>query len=70
MKEKFLPTYKTGWVFWPGANMLNFVLVPQNNRVLFANAAGLVWNTILSYINSTPEVTAAPWQGSHPSKAT
>lgn len=36
-----------GSVFWPAANMFNFMLVPPSGRVLYVNAAGLLWNTFL-----------------------
>lgn len=37
----------------PPANLLNFMLVPPGSRVLFVNAAGLLWNAFLSFENST-----------------
>jgi len=39
--------FQAGWVFWPVANMANFLLVPPTGRVLYANCAGLLWNTFL-----------------------
>lgn len=53
------PCMQVGWAFWPAANLVNFVLVPPTHRVLFANAAGLFWNAVLSWENSTKGRVAA-----------
>lgn len=53
LRQAFVPTYTAGWGFWLPANLVNFVFVPPTGRVLFANAAGLIWNAILSLENST-----------------
>ncbi|GLC35329.1 hypothetical protein PLESTF_001216500 [Pleodorina starrii] len=41
-----------GSVFWPAANMLNFMFCPPAGRLLYVNCAGLAWNAILSAYNS------------------
>jgi protein Mpv17 len=60
----FVGTYVTGSVFWPAANMLNFMFVPPSGRVAYVNAAGLIWNAYLSLVNSAQkqaeEAVAAP----------
>lgn len=43
----FLPTFASGSVFWPLANVLNFRFVPPTHRVLYVNAMGLLWNAFL-----------------------
>ena len=48
----FWPSYMGGCIFWPLANMINFTLVPTQSRVLYVNAVGLIWNTLLSYYDS------------------
>ncbi|KAG2498721.1 hypothetical protein HYH03_003461 [Edaphochlamys debaryana] len=70
LRQVFVPTYMTGSVFWPIANIFNFTMVPPTNRVLYVNCAGLIWNAILSAYNSRaleaqqqeqrPAVAAAP----------
>ncbi|GAQ78838.1 Mpv17-like protein [Klebsormidium nitens] len=52
LEQGFLPTYTSGCVFWPVANMFNFTMVPPTERVLYSNIVGLVWNSYLSYANS------------------
>lgn len=54
-----LPTFLSGSLFWPAANLINFMAVPPSGRVVYANAAGLLWNTFLSYENSTKGSVAA-----------
>lgn len=51
-KEKFVPTFVAGSVFWPIANVINFQFVPASQRVLYVGAVGLMWNTFLSWQNS------------------
>ncbi|KAK9820968.1 hypothetical protein WJX81_002298 [Elliptochloris bilobata] len=52
LRISFAPVFRAGWVFWPAANMINFLLVPPAGRVLYVNGAGLLWNTYLSYSNA------------------
>lgn len=53
VRQAFPPTFVTGSVFWPTANIFNFMLVPPHLRVPYVNVAGLFWNAWLSYENST-----------------
>ena len=46
-------TFATGTAFWPIVNVFNFLFIPASGRVLYVNAAGLGWNSWLSYENST-----------------
>ena len=54
--RKFMDTWRTvfvaGSVFWPAANMVNFMYCPPKHRVLFLNGGGLFWNAFLSYQNA------------------
>jgi len=47
------PTFKAGAAFWPAANVLNFMFIPATGRVAYVNACGLVWNSYLSWSNSS-----------------
>ena len=47
-----------GTAFWVPVNIVNFALVPPSQRVLYANAAGLLWNAYLSSTNTA--ASAAP----------
>ena len=47
LQSSFMPVFRAGWVFWPAANMVNFLMVPPTQRVLYVNGAGLLWNAYL-----------------------
>lgn len=51
-KEKFLPTFVAGSVFWPIVNIFNFTSVPPQHRVLYVGIVGVTWNIFLSWQNS------------------
>jgi len=46
-------TFVTGSVFWPLANVFNFMFIKPSGRVVYVNIAGLFWNSYLSWENST-----------------
>ena len=54
--RKFMDTWVevcvAGSVFWPAANMINFMYCPPKHRVLFLNGGGVFWNAFLSYQNA------------------
>lgn len=41
VRQAFPPTFVTGSVFWPTANIFNFMLVPPHLRVPYVNVAGV-----------------------------
>ena len=47
-------------MFWPAANMVNFMYCPPKHRVLFLNGGGLFWNAFLSYQNAKSNAKNAP----------
>jgi len=47
----FPRAFAAGCAFWPAANLVNFALVPPGlGRVVYVNAAALVWNSYLSLV--------------------
>ena len=50
--DNMWPTFSMGCFFWPATNIFNFTLVPSSHRVLYVNAAGLLWNSYLSWQTS------------------
>mmetsp|Transcript_19764 Transcript_19764/g.38705 ORF Transcript_19764/g.38705 Transcript_19764/m.38705 type:complete len:196 (-) Transcript_19764:381-968(-) len=44
-------TVVSNWAWWTPVQIANFGFVPAQYQVLFSNAAGVVWNTYLSYVN-------------------
>ena len=67
--RKFMDTWAevcvAGSVFWPAANMVNFMYCPPKHRVLFLNGGGLFWNAFLSYQNakSNAKRSSLPLEG-------
>ncbi|CUM68013.1 uncharacterized protein PRCAT00005728001 [Priceomyces carsonii] len=43
-------TLKTNWVIWPGFQLVNFIVVPVNFRLLVVNLFSISWNCYLSYV--------------------
>lgn len=52
VKEKFWPTYKMGFVYWPTVQTLNFYFMPEKNRVVFVSAASFVWTVYMAHMKS------------------
>lgn len=45
--------FLVGCIFWPVANIINFAFIPSTTRVPYLAAVGSIWNSFLSWINST-----------------
>ncbi|XP_064625140.1 mpv17-like protein 2 [Lineus longissimus] len=54
-KEKFPVIYLTDWSFWPVVQGINFRYVQDRYRVMYVNAATLVWTVFLSYVQFVDE---------------
>ena len=54
LQRKFLPTYVTACLFWPGIQAVNFALVPPQFRVLMVSTSTFVWLTFLSFVKNQP----------------
>lgn len=57
-REKFLNTYRTGLMFWPFVQFLNFALVPLYIRTTFTGCCGFVWATFLCFSRQSGDGTA------------
>ncbi|XP_068178830.1 mpv17-like protein [Antennarius striatus] len=58
-REKFLNTYKTGLMFWPFVQLLNFALVPPYTRTIFTGCCAFIWATFLCFSRQNGDGTAA-----------
>lgn len=52
VKRKFWPTYKIGVCVWPVLQTINFVLIPEHNRVVYVSVCSLMWTTFLAYMKA------------------
>ena len=59
IQKGFVPAAITHTCFWPFANMINFLYVKPNHRVAYVGVVGVMWSTLLSYV----ERVTAPSRG-------
>ncbi|XP_043273280.1 mpv17-like protein [Venturia canescens] len=52
VRQKFWPTYKIGVCVWPVLQTINFVLIPERNRVVYVSVCSLMWTSFLAYMKS------------------
>ncbi|GAB1866727.1 Mpv17-like protein [Camponotus japonicus] len=52
VKIKFWPTYKIGICVWPILQTINFILIPERNRVVYVSVCSLIWTCFLAYMKS------------------
>ncbi|XP_075221070.1 mpv17-like protein isoform X2 [Lycorma delicatula] len=50
--EKFIPTYKVGVCVWPGIQTVNYLFIPERNRVVYISVASLLWTIFLAYMKN------------------
>ncbi|XP_066499087.1 mpv17-like protein [Hoplias malabaricus] len=58
-REKFFNTYKTGLMYWPFMQFLNFVLMPLYLRTAFMGCSAFLWATFLCFSQQNGDGTAA-----------
>ncbi|XP_056097554.1 mpv17-like protein [Rhinichthys klamathensis goyatoka] len=59
-KEKFLNTYKTGLMYWPFMQFLNFSLVPALIRTMFSGCCVFIWAWFLCFSQRSGDGTVTP----------
>ncbi|EGI62725.1 PREDICTED: mpv17-like protein [Acromyrmex echinatior] len=52
VKIKFWPTYKIAICVWPILQTINFILIPERNRVVYVSICSLIWTCFLAYMKS------------------
>ncbi|KAL2732988.1 mpv17-like protein isoform X1 [Vespula maculifrons] len=52
VKQKFWPTYKVGVCIWPILQTINFVLIPEHNRVVYVSVCSFIWTSFLAYMKA------------------
>eukprot|EP01026_Neomeris_dumetosa_P083802 TRINITY_DN9766_c0_g1_i2.p2 TRINITY_DN9766_c0_g1~~TRINITY_DN9766_c0_g1_i2.p2 ORF type:complete len:259 (+),score=10.27 TRINITY_DN9766_c0_g1_i2:270-1046(+) len=48
ISEKLLPTLFMTWKFWPLAHLINFSVIPLEQRILYVNAVSVIYTCLLS----------------------
>ncbi|XP_057552046.1 mpv17-like protein isoform X1 [Hippopotamus amphibius kiboko] len=49
LRQKFWNTYKSGLIYWPFVQLINFSLVPVHWRTAYTGLCGFVWATFLCF---------------------
>ncbi|XP_011297303.1 mpv17-like protein [Fopius arisanus] len=52
VKRKFIPTWRMGICVWPVLQTINFVLIPERNRVVYVSVCSLMWTSFLAYMKA------------------
>lgn len=50
LKAKFGPTFQTSCMFWLPATTINFMLIPNNFRVVYVGVCSFAWINILCWL--------------------
>ncbi|GAV03520.1 hypothetical protein RvY_13929 [Ramazzottius varieornatus] len=58
VEQNWWPVLMNNYKLWPAAQLINFYLVPFNQRILFGSAVSLLWNTYIAFV--VRQGTAAP----------
>ncbi len=53
LKDKYIDTMIANYKIWPAANLINFMFIPNQYQVLWANFISLLFNAVLSYIHNS-----------------
>ncbi|GBG30321.1 Protein SYM1 [Hondaea fermentalgiana] len=62
VRSIWAPTVVYNWAWWTPVQLANFGVVPAQYQVLVSNAAGVVWNSYLSFTNQRARRRAAAIQ--------
>ncbi|XP_072466372.1 mpv17-like protein [Notamacropus eugenii] len=57
LRQKFWNTYKTGLMFWPFVQLLNFSFVPIYLRTAYLGLCGFLWASFLCYSQQSGDGT-------------
>ncbi|KAF7697788.1 mpv17-like protein [Silurus meridionalis] len=58
-RERFFNTYKSGLMYWPFMQFMNFLLVPPFLRTVFMGCSAFVWSAFLCFSQQSGDGTAA-----------
>ncbi|KAF6258900.1 hypothetical protein COO60DRAFT_1270418 [Scenedesmus sp. NREL 46B-D3] len=48
LHAKLVPGLLANWKLWPAAQLVNFTLIPPEQRILFGNIVGVCWTCMIS----------------------
>lgn len=50
MRSKLAPALTANYCLWPIANLINFAVVPQDQRILYINVIAVGWASVMSHL--------------------
>ncbi|WIA10402.1 hypothetical protein OEZ85_010594 [Tetradesmus obliquus] len=48
LRNKLVPGLLANWKLWPAAQLVNFTVIPPEQRILFGNIVGVCWTCVIS----------------------
>lgn len=45
---QMVPALLANWKLWPAAQLVNFTLIPEEQRILYGNIVGICWTCVIS----------------------
>lgn len=45
---QMMPALLANWKLWPAAQLINFTLIPEDQRILYGNVVGICWTCVIS----------------------
>lgn len=53
-----VPALLANWRLWPAAQLINFTLIPEEQRILYGNIVGICWTCVISKMQQAPSAAA------------
>jgi hypothetical protein len=55
---QLMPALLANWKLWPAAQLVNFTVIPPEQRILFGNIVGVCWTCVISNMQQSSNVAA------------
>lgn len=59
LSSKLVPALLANWKLWPAAQLVNFTVIPTDQRILFGNVVGICWTCIISNLQQDSTAVAS-----------
>jgi hypothetical protein len=66
---QLVPGLLANWKLWPAAQLVNFTLIPPEQRILFGNIVGVCWTCVISNMQQSSSAAGEAAAGTSSSKA-
>jgi hypothetical protein len=53
-----MPGLLANWKLWPAAQLVNFTVIPPEQRILFGNIVGVCWTCVISNMQQSSSTAA------------